>query len=204
GNDRVLRSVSVRPQHPLRRWNGGLHRLLLWLRDHNLAGLVYRRLAPDHVDLVLAHEEAGTGVELSSDPTRPLRNGSSVEFQLPFDTQAVALGVRRIAEDVCRTQKRLGRDAPPVEADASQVLPLHHCRLETELRGADGRYVAPEPGTDHGDIVGFARHGVPYSCIQNESSALGPGAFQSKRNEWSSSRAISGRVTRGSERRDRH
>src|SRR3546814_13694843 len=56
--------------------------------------------------------------------------------------QPVILGVVHIMEDLGRAQQRLGGDAPPVEADAAQILTLDDRGLQAELRRADRRDIA--------------------------------------------------------------
>ena len=47
-----------------------LHRRLRRLGNHDLAGLGQLRLAPDHVDLVLLHQEADAAVHALGDAAR--------------------------------------------------------------------------------------------------------------------------------------
>src|SRR5581483_7211151 len=66
--------------------------------------------------------------------------------------QAVISGVLEIVEDFSRAQQRLGRDAPPVEADAAEVIALHDCSLEAELCGPDRGDIAAGAGADDENI----------------------------------------------------
>src|SRR5690348_12521576 len=62
-----------------------------------------------------------------------------------------------IMEDLGRAQQRLGRDAPPVQADAAQQFALDDRSLETELRSPDRRDIAAGPGAEDDEIVGVSQ-----------------------------------------------
>ena len=63
-------------------------------------------------------------------------------------------GVVRIVEQVRRVEKRLGRDAPHVEAGPSEgAAPLDAGHLEAELGALDGGDVAARPAADDDDIL---------------------------------------------------
>ena len=49
--------------------------------------------------------------------------------------------------------KRFGRDAPPVEADAAEVFTFYYRNFHAELRGADRRYVSAGAGADYDEVV---------------------------------------------------
>src|SRR5690606_6839736 len=53
---------------------------------------------------------------------------------------------------------RLGRNAPPVEADAPQPLPLDDRDLEAQLRGANRAHIAAGPGAED-DEIELVSHG---------------------------------------------
>src|SRR3546814_10821720 len=56
-------------------------------------------------------------------------------------------------EDLGRAQQRLGGDAPPVEADAAQILTLDDRGLQAELRRADRRDIAAGARAENNDVV---------------------------------------------------
>ena len=60
----------------------------------------------------------------------------------------------RVVINLCRTQKRLGRNAAPIEADAAKMFTLDNGSLETELRGADRSDIAAGAGTDDENVIG--------------------------------------------------
>jgi hypothetical protein len=74
--------------------------------------------------------------------------------------QAVVLGVLHVVIDFRRAQQRLGRDAPPVEADAAEIGALDDRRLEAELRRADRGDIASRAGADDDDVEGFGHCGL--------------------------------------------
>ena len=102
-----------------------------------LAGRVDCRLAPDHGDLVLLHQEADAVIEALGDGARALHHGGRIVGDLAR-REPVILGVLQVMENLRRAQQRLGRDAAPVEADAAEIFALDDRGLEAELRGADG------------------------------------------------------------------
>ena len=57
-----------------------------------------------------------------------------------------------------RAQQRLGRDAAPVQADAAEVLALHHRGLHAELRRADGGDVAAGAAAEHDQVEALVSH----------------------------------------------
>ena len=69
-----------------------------------------------------------------------------------LDRQAVLGRMRHIAVDFRRAQQRLGRNTAPVEADAAQMLALHHGHLEAKLRRADGGDVTAGSATDNDNV----------------------------------------------------
>jgi hypothetical protein len=67
-------------------------------------------------------------------------------------------------QDFSGTEQRFGRDAAPVEADATEMLALDDCRLEAELRRADGGHIAAGAGADDENVVG--RHGYSLARLR--------------------------------------
>src|SRR3954452_2468938 len=152
-DDDVLCLIRAFAERALRRGMLRLHRLLLCLADADLAGFGDRRFAPDHVDLVLLHQETDAAIELAGNGARAFHDSRRIVRELAFEFQAVILGVFGVMVDFRRAQKRLCRNAAPVQADAAEMLALHHRRLETELRGADRRDIAARPAADDEDVV---------------------------------------------------
>src|SRR5690606_16924907 len=103
--------------------------------DRNLNRIVTRSslyelgLAPDHVDLVLLHQEADTTVKTGRNTARPLHHGRHIRRDLAFQLQAVIFGVLAKMQDFSRAQKRLGWDTAPVEANAAQMFAFDDSRL---------------------------------------------------------------------------
>ena len=142
GDDDVLGLVGARaPACPSARALAAASAGFVGLPTDDLAGLGDRRLAPDHVDLVLLHQEADAAVELRRDAARALDDGRRSKPTL-LAIEAVILGMLHVVEDLGRAQQRLGRDAAPVEADAAEMLALDDRRLEAELRRPDRGDVA--------------------------------------------------------------
>src|SRR3546814_11144670 len=107
------------------------------LLDLYLAGTVQAGVAVDHRDLVLLQQEGDSAGELLRHAARPLHHLGEVEGDV---LRAEAVGVE-IVEDVVdlrRAQQRLGRDAAPVEADAAEMLALHHGRSDERRVGKEG------------------------------------------------------------------
>ena len=148
-----------------------LGRLALASLDGDLAGRVDHRLAPDHGDLVLLHQEADAVVEPFRHRARALDHGGRIEADL-LDREPVVLGVLQVVEDLGRAQQRLGRDAAPVEADAAQIFALDDRGLEAELRRADRGDVAAGPGADDDDVEGVC-HLLPHCTTSLSSSTIG-------------------------------
>src|SRR5262249_36584272 len=57
-----------------------------------------------------------------------------------------------------RAQQGLGRYATPIQADSAEMLALDECRLEPELSGANGRYIAAWTAPDDHEIEGLLGH----------------------------------------------
>ena len=167
GDDDVLGLIGAGRQRALRRF--ALRRL-----HRDLAGRVDRRLAPDHRDLVLLHQEADAVVEPLRHAARALDDLRGVEADI-VGRQAVILGVLHVVVDLRRAQQRLGRDAAPVEADAAEIIALDDRGLEAELRGADGGDIAAGAGADDDDVEAGVGHWT--SCLLLVTSAAHmPGA----------------------------
>ncbi len=109
-------------------------------------------LAHHHRDLVLLHQVRDALVELLGDVAAPLHHLGEIEARLP-GRQPVFVRVLDEVEHLRRAEQRLGRDAPPVEADAAQTLPLDDRRLQPQLRRTDRRDIAPRPRPQDDDII---------------------------------------------------
>ncbi len=159
-DDDVLGLIRARPERAFRRLAlAGLHR--------DLAGRVDRRLAPDHRDLVLLHQEADAVVEPLRHGARALHDGGRVERHLAGG-EAVVLGVLHVVEDFGRAQQRLGRNAAPVQADAAEIVALDDRGLEAELRRADRGDVAAGAGADDDDVeIRVSQIRVSHATLRN-------------------------------------
>ena len=136
-----------------------LRRLGLRRFHRDLARRVDRRLAPDHRDLVLLHEEADAVIEALRHPARAFHHGGRIVGDL-LGGQAVVLGVLHVMVDLGRAQQRLGRNASPVQANAAEPRALDDRGLEAELRCADRGDVAAGAGADDDDVEGFGHWGL--------------------------------------------
>jgi hypothetical protein len=54
----------------------------------------------------------------------------------------------QIMLDLRRAQQRLGRDAPPVEADTAEIFALNNRDFQPKLRGTDGGNIATGARTE--------------------------------------------------------
>ena len=106
-------------------------------------------------DLVLAEEEFDALGHPIGDASRALHGLGIVGAPLR-DRDAEFLGAVEEADHLGIAQERLGRDAPPVEADPARPVVLHRGDGETELRAADRGHVAAGPGADDDDVVVLA------------------------------------------------
>src|SRR5690606_11316408 len=110
-------------------------RAALLQRHRHLGGqvaLLQLRLALDHLDLVLLHQEADAGVELGVDLARALDHAGEVEAAV-LGGEAVVPQVTELLIDLAALEQRLGGDAAPVEAYPAERLALDDRGLEAEL-----------------------------------------------------------------------
>ena len=82
---------------------------------------------------------------------------SSSNFDFDWSEAEIRQVVQQVV-DFGGAQQRLGGDAAPVQADAAEVLALHHRGLHAELRGADGGDIAAGPAAQHDDIEVLVSH----------------------------------------------
>ncbi len=137
--------------------------------DGDAALAEQRRLAHEHVDLVLLHQEADALVHLVGYAARALDDGREVELDVAQPRgRAVAGGgrdkpvvgeVAHLAGQFGTLEQRLRRDAADVEAYAAELVLLDDGRAEAELVRADGGFVAAGAGADHDDVVRGVCHG---------------------------------------------
>ena len=66
---------------------------------------------------------------------------------------AIVCSVVDIVVYLCRLQQRLGRNATPVEADATQVLAFHNSGFHTHLGSLDSSHIASRTAADNYYIV---------------------------------------------------
>src|ERR1700741_1482127 len=110
-----------------------------------------RRLAPDDGDLVLLHQELDAAIEALHDAARTLDDSFRIERNV-VRRQAVVLGMLHVVIDFRRTQQRLGRNATPIVAYASEIGLFHDRGLEAKLRGADRGDITTGAGADDDDV----------------------------------------------------
>ena len=145
------------------------------LRDGQLPLPGDRAIPLDHRNLVLLHQPLHAGVQLPRDLPRPVDDLAQVERGL-LHAQPVSGGMGHIMIDLAGPQQRLGRDAPPVEADAAQFLALDDRHLQPELAGPDRRHIAAGARAQDDEIVSVRQ------CRLRDSAAppaLGPGTVAS-------------------------
>ena len=77
-------------------------------------------------------------------------------------TKIVSKIVKGNPKLLCTTEKvkdfgilkqRLAGNAPPVEANSSQLIPLHYCGLQPKLASTDGGYVTARPRSDYSYVI---------------------------------------------------
>ena len=148
GEGQVPRPRAGRDQDGL----GGKLGLRAILGDGQLALAGDRPVALDDRDLVLLHQPLHAHVELPRDLAAPLHHRGEVEGRL-LRAQPVGRGVGHIMIDFRGPKQRLGRNAPPVEADPAQLLPLDDRHLHPELRRPDRRDIAAGAGAEDDEVV---------------------------------------------------
>ena len=134
-------------------------------RGDRLAVLLHRQrllarqlaVAVEHRDLVLAHQMRDARRKLLRHRARPLHHLVEFEVRLDGGEAEVRQMVQQVI-DLGRAQQRLGRDAAPVQADAAEVLALHHRGLHAELRCADGGDIAAGSAAEHDEVEGLISH----------------------------------------------
>ena len=98
--------------------------------------------ALDVVHAVLAKERRDTLGQATDDGAAAVNGLSEVRAHLA-DANAVVVGVPDDAEHLGISEKGLGGNAPPVEADTAKSVPLHDRRLHAQLSGANSGYISP-------------------------------------------------------------
>jgi hypothetical protein len=108
-------------------------------------------VAVEHGDLVLLQQMGDAARQLSGDVAAALHHLLQIEAHI-LGAEAVGVGMAQQMADLGGAQQGLGRDAAPIEADAAEMLALHHGRLQAELGGADGRDIAAGAAADDDQI----------------------------------------------------
>jgi len=142
-----------------------------------LAGAVQTGMPVDDGDLVLLEQIADAAGQLLGHPARALHHLCEVETDV-LGGEAVGVEIVQDVVDLRRAQQRLRRDAAPVQADAAQMLALHHSGLHAELRGADGGDVAARPAANDDQVEAGLCHGwLLFRCGRRAvpTAALPPG-----------------------------
>ncbi len=160
GQDDMLGGIRPLAQRVLGRGMLRLHGGPGGFRHLDLARLGQLRLAPDDADLVLLHQHADAAVETRRHLAGSVHDRIHIRLHLPVEHQAIGFGVVGVIEDFRRTQKRLGRNTAPVQADAPEMLALDNSGLEPQLRGPDRGHIAARTRADHDDIKAVFRHGA--------------------------------------------
>ena len=119
-----------------------------------------RALAHVHGDLVLLHQVRDARLSCLATPAAALHHRLKIGLY-PFGNQAIILGVLHVVEDLGRAQQRLGRDAPPVEADPAEQLALDDRGLQPQLRRADRRDIAAGARSENDDVVLLSHWNAP-------------------------------------------
>jgi hypothetical protein len=111
------------------------------------------RVTLDVIDLVLLEEEGDAVVErardlpAAADHLVPV-DGDVLRLDAPLLTVGDRLGVQ-----LGIVEQRLRGDAPPVQADAAELVALDACRLHAELRAANGADVAGGAAANDDKVV---------------------------------------------------
>src|SRR5690606_22929165 len=164
----------------------GGERLAALLALHfELPGRGHPALAHVHGDLVLLHQVSDALVELLRHPARALHHCLKSGLYL-LGNEAILLGVLHVVINLGRAQQRLGRDAPPVEADPAEQLALDDRGLEPELRRADRRDVAAGARSEDDDIVLFSHWNlrlIPLAVSLSEPRGRGASVLRQAQDE---------------------
>src|SRR5690606_23823089 len=169
----------LRLDHPLLALPRGLLVTVAGVRagiDLDLA--VAQQAAPplDVLDLVLLEQERDAPRTLLRDLAGALPGRADVELHVADRDAEIAQPARDVPRVVGRLEHRLGRDAPPVVADAAELLRLDARHLHPALRRPDRGHVAARPAAERDHIEGVLRHASPRgsSCCTALSSAALP------------------------------
>ncbi len=154
--DSVERVVDVgqHERHGARREDDGVGldgaRVALRTDDLDLSWPRKPTLSDDHLDL----EPFGLPFDLSDqlvdDRLLASSEGRRVDRR-PRGLQPVLLGMKRVADDVCRAKDRLGGDAAPVQTRPAQSLALDQHDIGAESRRLECSRVAAGTATKHRD-----------------------------------------------------
>jgi hypothetical protein len=165
---------------------GSLVVVVIGFRDLDRAGGTRGSSADDLrmtvvvVDLVLLEQEPDAAVQAAGDRAAAADHLLKVDLDrvgVDHDAPLLAVGDRLLVE-LRVVQQCLGRDAAPVEADASEVVPFDDGGLETELRGANRANVSAGSAADHDEVVVLAlghRSNPSPSCKCRPGEVVRPG-----------------------------
>src|SRR5690606_15475294 len=130
-------------------------------RIRTRSGFGELRFPPDHVDLVLLHQEADAAVKTCRHTARALHHSLHIRRNCAFQLEAVILGMLTEMQDFSRAQQRLGWYATPVEANAAQMFTLNDSRLEAKLRSADCGDITTRARADNNNVVNVGHIVLP-------------------------------------------
>src|SRR3546814_16469534 len=91
--------------------------------------------------------------------------------------EAVGGGMRQIMIDLGRAKQRLGRNAPPVEADPAQLLPLDDGGFHPKLRRENSGHISARAKAENDKVVSNSHAGAPlgWVSLQQDRKSVGAG-----------------------------
>ena len=132
---------------------------LVGLHGH-LAGRGDLAITHNHINLVLLHQAGNALVELLGNAARALDDGLEIGADL-LSHQTIIGGMFHIMKHLGRTQHRLGRDASPVEANATKIFAFDNSGFQAQLRGAYGGDIAAGSGSENDEVI-CVGHDIPF------------------------------------------
>ena len=115
-------------------------------------------------DLILLHQMRDALIQLLGHATRPFHHGVNIRAYVGGG-QAIVARMLHIMINLRRAQQRLGRDAPPIEANPAETFALNNGGFEAELHSADGGNITTGAGTKDDEIIirhfGFSLKPLP-------------------------------------------
>src|SRR5713101_1197816 len=134
----------------------GVHHLAAVLDRHRVLGLD-DALALEHGYLVLLQQELDTAPELVDHRLLALQDRRPIDLEA-VSFQAEGGGGVDLVRQLRGMKERLGRDATPVQAGASDLLLLDDRNFEPELGSTNSADIPGGATADDGDIERFIRH----------------------------------------------